>query len=94
MSNIGFIENCAEQIQKLFREAIEPQVSSDGKRKRCKSISQTDQDEYVFLLRQIEIMREHDEIEDLKRFEIAYRKILECNLLKVKEIKKKLAKQA
>ena len=54
MSNIGFIENCASNIQKIFNAAIEPEYTADGKRKRCKSVSQIDKDSYVFLIEQIE----------------------------------------
>ena len=39
-------------------------------------------------------MKAHDEIEDLERFKKAYKIILECNLLNVKEIRKQLAKRA
>lgn len=93
MSNIGFIEHCAEQIYKLFKEAVEPKFTDTGKRIRCKSISQTDKDDYMFLIQQIELMKDHNEIEDMERFEKAYKIILECNLLNVKEIRKQLAKQ-
>lgn len=93
MSNIGFIENCAEHIKNIFKEAVEPQTTEDGKRKRCKAVSQIDKDQYTFLIMQIELMKKHDEIEDLERFEKAYKTILECNLLNVKEIRKQLAKR-
>lgn len=94
MSNIGFIEHCASNIQRIFNAAIEPEYTEDGKKKRCKSVSRADKDYYVFLIEQIELMKAHNEIEDLERFKKAYKIILECNLLNVKEIRKQLAKRA
>lgn len=93
MSNIGFIEHCAESIKKIFNAAVVPEIGGDGKRKRCKAVSQQDKDDYIFLVQQIELMRDHNEIEDMERFKKAYKTILECNLLNVKEIRKQLAKQ-
>lgn len=95
MSNIGFIESCALRIQEIFNAAITPPPSTiDGKRGRCRAISEREKQEYIIIVQEIEAMKEHNEIEDMERFKKAYKTILNCNLLNVPEIRKKLAKQA
>ena len=85
MSNIGFIESCAKRIQDIFNEAITPTFTKDGKKKKCRAISEKEKQDYIIIVR---------EIEDMDRFNKAYRTIIRCNLLNIPEIRKKLAKQA
>ena len=89
MSNIGFIESCASYIQKLFTEATIPPPTKKG---RCRVISEAEKESYVNLVRQIELMKKYNEIEDMERFKKAYKIILECDLTNVKEIRKRLKK--
>ena len=93
MSNIGFIENCANYIQKLFNEATAPPpYNGKGTRPRCRSISESEKESYVNLVKQIELMKKYNEIEDEQRFKKAYKIILECDLTNVTEIRKRIAK--
>lgn len=94
MSNIGFIESCAKNIQDIFNAAITPPPTEDGKRGRCRAISEREKQNYIIIVREIEEMKKHNEIEDMDRFNKAYKTIIRCNLLNIPEIRKKLAKQA
>ena len=86
MSNIGFIESCAREVKKIFNDVVMP--AEEGHRR--KAMTKTLINEYIQLLKDIDVMQRNDEIEDMERFKIAYQTIIECDFRKVEEARKRI----
>ena len=84
MSNIGFMQHFAKHVEELFNKCI------DNPKKNPTSVEKED---YVNTIYRLEQMKKYNEIEDVKLYEILMKKICNCNLMNVAEIRRKYKKE-
>lgn len=81
MSNIGFMQHFTKHVEDLYRDCIE------NPKKNPTSVEKED---YVNTIYRLEQMRKYNEIEDIKLYDILMKKLINCDLRKVTEERRKL----
>lgn len=84
MSNIGFMEHCARNIQERFSHFM----------KNSGYPSKQEKEEYKNVKYQLEIMYKYNEIEDTKKYKELMKIIERCDLTRIPELRKKYKKKS
>lgn len=80
MSNIGFIQGLAKNIEKINHKYMHS----------TKVPSKSEKEEYKRIMNIINIMKEKNEIEDIELFNVLMKKLKECDLTTVVERRNKV----